>query len=121
MTWYGNDLSVRTASTMLSEGGTTPPSHATNEMTPAHSPPRGADSFDVRKAPWVQQGTELRFLLAGVAFYTCRFRALVLNAPFTHVTSDTTEIPPPPELPPGIGAARILACPMAKTSRAVTL
>ena len=82
-----------------------------------------ADLFGVcNKGPWVEATTELRFLFAGILICCADFQALLLDAPFTHVQDDPAALPPPPaEFPRGIEAARISACPIGKTHRAVTL
>jgi Acetyltransferase (GNAT) domain len=81
------------------------------------------DLFAVcNRGPWVEKSTRLRFVFAGSVLYTVNFRAVLLDAPFTHVRGEDCTLPPPPaEFPHGVEVARIHSCPIAPTERAITV
>ena len=63
----------------------------------------------------------LPFAFGGVTFFSAHLQALVLDAPFNHVTFDPSHASPPQPFPDGIEVTRICSCPLQPTKRTIAL
>src|SRR3954451_10804569 len=71
---------------------------------------------------WSRDNMRLRFLLAGFPIFAMHLPALVLRAPFNHITPHNSGPPSPPQqFPDGIQALRLNVCPVGTAEPAITV
>src|SRR3954452_152256 len=71
---------------------------------------------------WSRDNMRLRFLLAGFPVFVTHLPALVLRAPFNHITPHNSAPPSPPKaFPDHIQALRVCVCPVGTAVREKTL